>query len=35
MLARPDLDGLRLTATAHFAVLKDVRRLSAGQARLQ
>jgi peptide/nickel transport system substrate-binding protein len=35
MLARPDLDGLRLTATAHFAALKDVRRLSAGQARLQ
>ena len=27
MLARPDLAGLRITATAHFAALKDVRRV--------
>jgi peptide/nickel transport system substrate-binding protein len=30
MLAQPDLEGLRLTATAHFTVLKDVRRVPAG-----
>ena len=33
MLARPDLEGLRLTATANFAVLKDVRRVAPTQAR--
>lgn len=29
MLARRDLEGLRLSPTAHFAVLKDVRRVTA------
>jgi peptide/nickel transport system substrate-binding protein len=29
MLAQPNLDGLRMTATAHFAALKDVKRVTA------
>ena len=28
MLAQPNLDGLRMTATAHFATLKDVKRVA-------
>jgi ABC-type transport system substrate-binding protein len=27
LLAQPNLDGLHMTATAHFATLKDVKRV--------